>query len=285
MFMCRLFGFRSVIQSQVHQSLIHAENALALQSERHPDGWGVAFYRADAPHIIRSVSTAINDSLFTHVSGLVSSKTVLAHLRKATVGGLGILNTHPFQYGRWVFAHNGTLDSSKEVRNKLRAQIHPDLNRFILGDTDSEILFYLILSRMQMRRSLDQPLFMIDEVANAIQESAQLVAKTLKNYEPKSCFDETKGSSFSFILTNGTLLIGHHGGQELYYSTYKNQCSERQTCPYFAKSCENEVKSGKINHLLIASEPLQGENIWVELKPKQMVAVDHDMQLSFWEAS
>ena len=41
--MCRLFGFRSVIPSQVHQSLVGAENALMLQSDRHPDGWGVAW--------------------------------------------------------------------------------------------------------------------------------------------------------------------------------------------------------------------------------------------------
>ena len=42
--MCRLFGFRSVIPSQMHRSLIAADNALGRQSERHPDGWGVAYY-------------------------------------------------------------------------------------------------------------------------------------------------------------------------------------------------------------------------------------------------
>ena len=30
--MCRLFGFRSVLQSQVHRSLANADNALAVQS-------------------------------------------------------------------------------------------------------------------------------------------------------------------------------------------------------------------------------------------------------------
>jgi hypothetical protein len=38
--MCRIFGFRSVIQSQVHRSLVSADNALMIQGERHPDGWG-----------------------------------------------------------------------------------------------------------------------------------------------------------------------------------------------------------------------------------------------------
>ena len=40
--MCRLFGFRSVIKSQMHRSLVSADNALVRQSEQHPDGWGVA---------------------------------------------------------------------------------------------------------------------------------------------------------------------------------------------------------------------------------------------------
>ena len=84
--MCRLFGFRSVIPSRVHRSLLAAENALGVQSNDHPDGWGVAFYVDGAPHVTRSPLTALGDSLFHRLSGVVSSQTVLAHVRKATQG-------------------------------------------------------------------------------------------------------------------------------------------------------------------------------------------------------
>src|SRR4051794_40838657 len=77
-FMCRLFGFRSVIPSQVHRSLLAAENALGVQSNLHPDGWGVAFYIDGAPHVTRSPSTALGDALFHRLSGVVASETVLA---------------------------------------------------------------------------------------------------------------------------------------------------------------------------------------------------------------
>ncbi|MEO0323985.1 MAG: class II glutamine amidotransferase, partial [Myxococcota bacterium] len=106
---CRLFGFRSVIQSQVHRSLVAADNALGRQSAGHPDGWGVAYYVDGAPHLTRSPGHALSDALFHRVSGVVSSETVLAHVRKATQGPKTVLNCHPFQYGRWVFAHNGDL--------------------------------------------------------------------------------------------------------------------------------------------------------------------------------
>ena len=77
--MCRLFGFRSVLRSQVHRSLRTADNALAVQSRAHPDGWGVAYYVAGAPHVIKSTGMAGSDHLFERVSGLLTSETVVAH--------------------------------------------------------------------------------------------------------------------------------------------------------------------------------------------------------------
>ena len=59
--MCRLFGFRSVIPSQVHRSLLAAENALGTQSNQHPDGWGVAYYVDGAPHVTKNPITALGD--------------------------------------------------------------------------------------------------------------------------------------------------------------------------------------------------------------------------------
>ena len=79
------------MQSGVHRSLVSADNALMLQSERHPDGWGVAYYIANAPHVIKSASAAVSDHLFRHVSGIVTSETVLAHIRKAVkLGEAGV---------------------------------------------------------------------------------------------------------------------------------------------------------------------------------------------------
>ena len=118
--MCRLFGFRSVIQGKVHTSLVEAENALGIQSFNHPDGWGVAYYLSDAPHLIKSEHSAVKDNLFKKVSGVVSSQTVLAHIRKATHGSKTVLNTHPFQYGKWIFAHNGNINNFNTHKKQLK---------------------------------------------------------------------------------------------------------------------------------------------------------------------
>ena len=62
--MCRIFGFRSVLQSGVHQSLIDADNAIIQQSQRHPDGWGVAYYKMGSPHVIKIESQAKECKIF-----------------------------------------------------------------------------------------------------------------------------------------------------------------------------------------------------------------------------
>jgi len=40
----------------------------------------------------------------------VRSKIIISHVRKATTGDTSLLNTHPFQYKHWIFAHNGSVN-------------------------------------------------------------------------------------------------------------------------------------------------------------------------------
>ena len=165
--MCRLFGFRSVIPSQVHRSLLAAENALGIQSNQHPDGWGVAFYVDGAPHVTRSPTTALGDALFHRLSGVVSSETVLAHVRKATQGNLSVLNCHPFQHGRWVFAHNGDVPTFAQHRETLINEVSPRLRRYILGETDSEVVFFMILTQLLRYGALGDGAIGFDVAARA----------------------------------------------------------------------------------------------------------------------
>jgi glutamine amidotransferase len=268
--MCRLFGFRSVLNSQVHSSLVSAENALAVQSGQHPDGWGVAYYLHDTPHIVKSARSALDDSIFRHVSGVVSSQTVLAHIRKATNGDKTILNTHPFQYGPWVFAHNGHLVNFENIKGKLLEKIPSDLKRFILGTTDSEIIFFHILSKILSVTDNN----LSGAISNALSDIQEIAGDFCHEDKP-----EAKDNYLTFILTNGKSMLAHQGGKDLYYSTHKNLCPERDTCASFSTSCENKVEKGAVNHLIFSSEPLQGQNIWLKMKPGDLIGVDASMNL------
>ena len=266
--MCRLFGFKSVIPSRVHRSLVEADNALSCQSERHPDGWGVAYYVGGAPHITRSKEAAHADALFRHVIGVLSSNTVLAHVRRATQGSISLLNTHPFQYGRWVFAHNGDVPSFRARRAALAEAIAPELAGFVLGETDSELIFYLVLSEISRSHSLlsTPPL----EVVFAAMQRTVAQVRALAD-APGST------SLLTFLLTDGNLMAAHRGGKELFFSTYKRRCGERESCGHFAASCESETAQGPVNHLVFSSEPLGGENIWREVGEGEVLGVGPEM--------
>lgn len=276
--MCRLFGFRSVMESGVHRSLVSADNALAAQSERHPDGWGVAYYVAGSPHVLRNVATAVDDSLFHHVSGIVTSETVVAHLRKATQGEQSVLDTHPFQYGRWVFAHNGNVSNFPELREHLVRRIPPVLRRFVLGKTDSEVFFYLLLGKMAERAELERPGYPLRDLAAAAREAIHEVTEVAGPLCPDN--DAPPSNNFlTFLITNGRTMLAHQGGKTLCYSTHKRRCPERDACPYFAPECEQEVDSGFVSHLVFSSEPLHGQNVWRTLSLGEMVGVDWRMQV------
>ncbi len=271
--MCRLFGFRSVIPSAVHRSLVAADNALGIQSAGHPDGWGVAYYIDGSPHVTRSPAHALSDALFHRVSGVVSSETVLAHVRKATQGPMTVLNCHPFQYGRWVFAHNGDVPRfHRSFRRPLMAEVAPRLRRFVLGETDSEVVFFLFLTRLARLGPLDKP-HVVDDVLGAL-------ASTIRDVREICPLEEDEEAFLTCIVTDGTAMAAHQGGKELYWSSHKTRCADRDACPSLSPECEGPSETGFVNHLIFSSEPLQGENVWNEMRPGEMIGVDWRMRMA-----
>ncbi len=268
--MCRLFGFKSVLQSHIHESLVSADNAIGKLSEEHPDGWGVAYYVENSPHIIKSANKAIEDKIFQKVSGVVSSHTVLAHVRNATLGEKSVLNTHPFQYGPWVFAHNGNIKDFKEHKTALMMLIAPRFIRFILGTTDSEVLFFILLTEITKNSNYKL----------AVAKAISAVTKVVGDFE-RDNDKENIHTFLSFILTNGRSMLAFNGGKTLHYSTHKSRCPERDTCNFFNDSCEQKSdNNSQVNHLIVSSEPLQGINLWYPTLPGELIQVDEKMMFS-----
>ena len=81
-------------------------------------------------------------------------------------------------------------------------------------------------------------------------------------------------------VADGESLVATHGGKELYFSTYKTRCSDREHCPSLSAACEAPSASGVVNHFIVSSEPLQGENVWLPLAQGDIVGVDSRMQIS-----
>lgn len=137
--MCRVLGCVATEPVTIRHELLEAENPLIRQSELHDSGWGVAVHeRPDAgePHVVRCPEAAHADGAF-RAAGALRGRLFNAHVRRATVGGLSVENTHPFCYGSHSFSHNGTLADP--------ARLEEPGTPAPAGETDSERLFGFLL--------------------------------------------------------------------------------------------------------------------------------------------
>jgi predicted glutamine amidotransferase len=137
--MCRVFGCVADEPVSIRHELLDAENPMIRQSEEHDSGWGMAVYeRGDGaqPTLVRFPQAAHSDGEFVKATEL-RGRIFNAHVRRATMGGLTLENTHPFCLGNYSFCHNGTvLEYPRLLGSNVR---RPQ------GDTDSEHLFNLLM--------------------------------------------------------------------------------------------------------------------------------------------
>jgi len=153
--MCRFFAVRSSVSLNLAAPLVESPTSLVAQSccdrrgESHGDGWGIAALDGRELRIHRSTLPAKDDPRFAALAKSLTTTLAIAHVRQASVGQISPENTHPFAHGRWVFAHNGTLQNFEPGRARLLAAIPADLQAHIAGSTDSEHIFYLLLGKLR----------------------------------------------------------------------------------------------------------------------------------------
>jgi predicted glutamine amidotransferase len=165
-----------------------------------------------------------------------------------------------------VFAHNGDVPDFARHREALLAQVSPRLTRFILGDTDSELIFFLVLTQLLRYGSLGSH-FALSDMTAALGRALATVQELGER------------SLLTCILTDGASMVAHQGGKELHYSTYKTVCGDRKVCKSLKPACEAPSEDGFVNHLLFSSEPLSGENVWHPMGEGDIVGVDARMRL------
>lgn len=208
--MCRLFGQHAHPGFDLSAPLISAENALRFQSHKHPHGWGIGWYADGQPVIRRGTLPAHSDQAFVQAAAAARSTVVVAHVRDASIGAVIPENTHPFQHGRWLLAHNGTVARFKKVqavREALLAEIDADLRASILGETDSERCFHLFLSRLRARAPLDGA--SLGQVRDAL---ADTTATVLRIADPHA----ESPTTLNLVVTDGRLLAATRHGKPLH---------------------------------------------------------------------
>jgi len=266
--MCRLYGFRSSYPRKVECELIRAENSLLAQSLKdshghsHPDGWGLAIHNGHTPRVVRQAKAASQSAAFRWVSAQAHSCTVLAHVRRATIGDLRPENTHPFSHGPWLFAHNGTLGAFPVLRERMLAETTAAQRKSIQGETDSEHIFHFLLALIEAQP--ERP--MLDAVRAGVNELLSWAR------------DEAPAAEvgLNFLLTDGRESVGARIGRTLWY-TLRDRVHPCEVCGG-ALHVEGEPPND-YHAIVVASEPITRTEPWESFAEGAIFRIDPGARL------
>ena len=159
--MCRhvaYLGARTTLESLLltpEHSLVRQayEPRYQTQGTVNADGFGVGWYdfnRRPKPARYRTPRPMWTDQSFASIAGMIASTAILAAVRSASPGmPVEETGTPPFLEGRWLFSHNGLIPGYQHgVGRELRRGLSERRATGILGASDSELLFGLVLDRL-----------------------------------------------------------------------------------------------------------------------------------------
>lgn len=245
--MCELLG----MECNVPTDIVFSFHGLASRGGKvgpHADGWGLALYEGKLARIFLEPIAAAQSALATFVrEHPIKTLLAIAHVRRRTRGGIGLVNTHPFQrelWGRhWVFAHNGTIKNAFGLK----------LGRFKpIGDTDSEHAFCALLAAVE-HEFKDYP--------RAPAQLAQAVAHHAGRIG--------KGGTFNMLLGDGSQLFARCSTKLHYilrHSPFKQATlADEEVSVDFAA-----VTTPKDRVAVVATMPLTRDEQWTKGEPNTM---------------
>jgi glutamine amidotransferase len=272
--LCRFYALRATAPTAAHCCLVEAPNSLLTQSRHdlrgfeHADGWGNAAHGGaggeaaqDAAGwaVERHADPAHGGVRFRAAAARTCATTVMAHVRRATVGEVAIENTHPFRHGGWTFLHNGTVPYFAEIQDELLAELPAAHRAGIAGRTDSEHLFHFILASHE--QTPERPLLL------TLQQALERVIHwcRARGQEPHL--------GLNVLLSDGTQMVGSRWQRTLHWL----ERAGRAVCPVCGRPDAADA-TDDYRALLIASEPITHET-WPEMPERSVFEVTTDLRL------
>ena len=194
--MCKLF-----LSFEYNNSKKLLKDFLKKGNEEHLEyGYGISWYN-DNWKTYKCNCFHMTDQNNKKLIKSIDSKTIIGHIRNIyhenmtpdqICDELKMENVHPFQHKEFLFMHHGDLfleyknnlnsyqlgHNDKEYKNvikKIMNNISPEFKTQIKGKTDSEILFYLLLSIQKL-------LIQNHDEKNVVINSFHVLNRMLNNY-------------------------------------------------------------------------------------------------------
>ncbi|PTR27600.1 glutamine amidotransferase [Rhodococcus sp. OK519] len=260
--MCRLFGM-SAAPHRVHATfwLLDAQDSLAQQSRRMPDGTGLGTFTADgSPRVEKQPVAAYEDSKFAWEAKERESSTFIAHVRYATTGANNLADTHPFELKGRLFAHNGVIEDLPALEAELG-----DYRDLVRGDTDSERYFALIT------RHIDEH---DGDVAAGIAAAVGWIADNLRVLSLNFVLADARELwAFRYPDTDDLMVLRRRPGGP----------SGRRHLEHSSSAGTVRARSGALATLpavVIATEQMDEDPDWESLCPGELLHVSPDQEVT-----
>lgn len=249
--MCRLaawFGpsikIEELILTPSHSLVDQSQAATESKFAVNGDGYGFAWYAEDGRiGLYRDVLPAWGDSNLASLASMITSRVILAHVRASTFGENSRSNCHPFVSGCWSFMHNGQIGNFAKYRRKLENDLSDSAFSQRVGNTDSELLFLLLLSH-----GLNK------DVTSACQSVLELIARVTA--------ESGKPNRISAVFSDGRRLFA-----------LRTSSDNKSPSLYIGKKSDDSV--------LIASEPLdRNHDHWSAIEENTLFWTDLSTHIS-----
>ena len=147
----------------------------------------------------------------------------------------------------------------------------------IMGDTDSEHLFYYLLSALA-----DNGIARSGRLPSDAKTVGHILRAALLALDQRAVDLGLERPIVNVLLTDGRCFLAHRAGMPLHLSTQKHFCPDFGTCLEPSKVCmlAQRPKDKPVNHLLIASERIGEENVWEELADGTTLVLDENFFVS-----
>jgi predicted glutamine amidotransferase len=268
--MCRLYALQATHPTRAACELLDAQNALLHQSQQdtrglsNPHGWGMASLTNGTARCVRQVQPASESQDYREQSLQLEGTTLLAHIRRATVGDPSPDNTHPFRHGSAFLIHNGHVPAFDEVRPRLLNRLSDEHRHSIQGTTDSEHIFSLLL---QLRdETPDAPIHEVTRRAiRLIQTWCEEAAPDVHTGVSAVPFDDLdtvadevihETLALNLLWTDGTWL----GGARLNRSLWSLRRTTSYICPICGDDHTDAPESDPYRATVLASERITDED-------------------------
>lgn len=227
--------------SLVHQSL----EARKAVTRVNADGFGLGWYtERKTPGQFHEVLPAWGDENLRSLAHHIRSHRFMAHVRSSTGTQVSRSNCHPFIYENWMFLHNGQIGGFDQVKYPLQLLLSEPLFLKLMGTTDSELIFLLMLQNG-----------LVDNPIEAIRKTLETIRIEM---EKKQIGDPLKAS------------ICISDGQYFWVVRY----SSNQDAPTVF------IKQDGAN-IVLASEPLEQSSEWKSVTPQSILQIHSDVVESF----